>query len=313
MATSDDPRIKFGLSCPAGGGFYICQDSSTRFIGCCDVDPCTADLDGECPTAKLFDASFSAASGVKFAAQSCAEPWNSSIWYTCADARPPFLGCCMNNPCNNGCLPGHLVPAVLSEDMKNASQLMLPRTTTTSSSTGTGTGLPTGTESSGASSPTATDMGSEGGVGGEGSKKSHTGLIVGITMAGVVVLLAVVGVYLWIRRREQARQMNEMEQTVDDGPSGDTRASKGFFQGGLFRTSPTTESSPPAEKGAFPPADSNVTSHNPQGNTFSPSASENFHSPHLSQLSELEGSSGIIRALHPNLAEAYRGFDGREP
>ncbi|KAJ8112136.1 hypothetical protein ONZ43_g5461 [Nemania bipapillata] len=103
MAGSEDPRIKFGLSCPEGGNFFICEHTSTRFIGCCGVDPCTSQADGLCPSQNLYDASFSSATGVMFLPQSCADPYNSSIWYTCNNARPPFLGCCMNDPCNNGC------------------------------------------------------------------------------------------------------------------------------------------------------------------------------------------------------------------
>ncbi|KAI0868501.1 hypothetical protein GGS24DRAFT_494516 [Hypoxylon argillaceum] len=134
MADSDDPRVEFGLSCPVHGKFYICEDSPTRFVGCCDIDPCTAAANGECPSSALFPASFSSASGVIFVAQGCAAPFNSSIWYTCNNAIPPFLGCCKNNPCNNGCDAGNLVPATLSDNPKNASQFMLPSTTTTSSS-----------------------------------------------------------------------------------------------------------------------------------------------------------------------------------
>jgi hypothetical protein len=62
-------------------------------------------------------------------------------------------------------------------------------------------------------------------------KKSHTGLIVGVTMAGVVVLLVVVGVYLWIKQKGQDRQLSEREQEPDDGLEWGTRASKGLFQG----------------------------------------------------------------------------------
>ncbi|KAM7217261.1 hypothetical protein V8F06_007318 [Rhypophila decipiens] len=36
------PYQAFGLSCPYGGTFYICADSSTQFIGCCAVDACAS-------------------------------------------------------------------------------------------------------------------------------------------------------------------------------------------------------------------------------------------------------------------------------
>ncbi|KAI1749079.1 hypothetical protein F4782DRAFT_533871 [Xylaria castorea] len=251
MAASDDPRVTFGLSCPDGGDFHICQDSWTRFIGCCDVDPCTQELDGRCPTPNLFNASFSAASGVKFLPQSCTSPFDSSIWYTCTNARPPFLGCCTNNPCNNGCLAGHLVPAALSEDPANAGQFMLPKTTTGSSP-----------------SPTATSDEI-----GESSSK-RIGTIVGTSLAGVVILLLVIGAYLWLKRREEAREEHE-------------RQSGGSF---IITSATTNVTNPPVEKSEFLAANSDQPLGSRQINSISPSVSENLHSGHVSRLSELEGS-----------------------
>ncbi|KAI0450281.1 hypothetical protein F5B21DRAFT_508345 [Xylaria acuta] len=257
MAASDDPRVKFGLSCPVGGSFYICQDLSTRFIGCCDVDPCTPELDGRCPTPNLFDATFSAASGVQFLPQSCTDPFNSSIWYTCVNSRPPFLGCCTNNPCNNGCLAGHLVPATLSEDPANAGQFMSPKTATTTTGS--------------SPSPTATSD-----EAGESSSK-RIGIIVGTSLAGVVILLLVIGAYLWVKRREEAQGEH-------------ARQSGGFLRGSVLTVSPTTNlSTPPVEKNEFLAANSDQPLRSRQTNSIT-LASENFHSAHVSQLSELEGS-----------------------
>ncbi|KAI8633956.1 hypothetical protein F5Y19DRAFT_258891 [Xylariaceae sp. FL1651] len=301
MSSSDDPRIKFGLSCPNGGDFYICADAPTQFIGCCGVDPCATGRDGACPPAQLFDASFSAARGVTLvAAQSCAAPWNASVWYTCTNARPPFLGCCANNPCNNGCLAGHLIPAVLSGDPKNASEFLVPITTATTMSS-------SGTETKTASaSPTASGDGGDGGDGGR--PKSQTGLIVGITLAGVVVLLLVLGIYLWLKRREEARELREREQILSDNQvQGAARASQGFIEGARSKTSPTTGLSPPADKGGFPADNSQRASQDPRAYASGPRSPNYYHSPHLSQLSELDGSE-ITRASHPNSTTAYRGF-----
>ncbi|KAI0443762.1 hypothetical protein F4803DRAFT_514128 [Xylaria telfairii] len=254
MATSDDPRVKFGLSCPAGSDFYVCQDSPTQFIGCCGTNPCAPGLAGKCPTPNLFNASYSPASGIKFLPQSCAEPFNSSIWYTCDDARPPFLGCCTNNPCNNGCLPGHLVPATLSKDPANAAQFKFPNSTNSSPS------------------PTAT-----GGEVGDNSSK-RIGIIVGSSLAGVVILLSVIGAYLWLKRKEEAQEDL-------------ARQSGGFLQGSLFETAPTTNlSTPPVEKSEFVAANSDQPLRNRQVSSIGPSISRNLHSAHVSQLSELEGS-----------------------
>lgn len=201
MATSDDPHTKFGLTCPSNGTFYICQDTSTRFIGCCNVDPCTRELDGDCPKSKLYKASYSASSGVELLPQDCADHSNGGSWYTCDHAVPPFLGCCINNPCNNGCLEGNLVAAKLSDDPENASQLMVPETTvataTTSASSSSTSSSTTGSSTDN-SSPSSMD-----------DDSARAGLIAGISVAGVVILLLVIAAYLWFKRRERSRRKSE--------------------------------------------------------------------------------------------------------
>ncbi|KAI0540634.1 hypothetical protein GGR58DRAFT_121225 [Xylaria digitata] len=294
MNTSEDPRIKFGLTCPVNGTFYICQDSPTRFIGCCTVDPCTSEYEGECPSSKLFAASFSSTSGAHFLPQSCASPYNSSIWYTCDHTRPPFLGCCTNNPCSsNGCLTGHLFPARLSDDPGNASQFLLPENTTDPSVTGTSI-VPVGTDSP-SPSPDSTAGGSE-----------RAGLIAGIAVAGVVILLLVIAAYLWVKQRKDALEKHEQDEVFRDAPSANAVQSNDIYQGKEWSLAS------PTERSVFLAPNSNLSSPDPQGTMPSPSVSENFNSHHLSTLSELEGSSGMIRALQPNLGDAYRGFDGRE-
>ncbi|KAI1116576.1 hypothetical protein F5Y14DRAFT_407244, partial [Nemania sp. NC0429] len=217
MAALDDPRTKFGLSCPSGGDFYICADAPTRFIGCCGIDPCSDALGGDCPRDQLFDASFSASSGDDFLGQACGASAPGSVtpgghnrgggyglWYTCSKTRPPFLGCCSNDPCNlQGCLDGNLVPAVLSGDSRNASLFELPKTTSSTS-------------------PALSTATSNTGEGGD-SAKLEVGPIIGITLAGVVVLLLLVGSYLWVRRRE--RKYMTLERQREQGRG--YRSSKG--------------------------------------------------------------------------------------
>lgn len=254
MAASDDPRTKFGLSCPSGGDFQICVGSSTQFIGCCGVNACAGAFGGECPRSQLFDASFSASSGNDFLAQGCGADAPSSVsyggedrggrglWYTCSSNQPPFLGCCVNDPCNpKGCLDGNLVPAVLSGDSRNASQFELPMTTASTSSAlpSTSSALPSTSSallSTSSALPTAT---STPGVAASGAKedgdstKLQIGPIVGIALAGVAVLLLVVGAYLWIRRREQnyTTLAREREQGLEDGSSKGTGGAKVFNEG----------------------------------------------------------------------------------
>ncbi|KAI1133472.1 hypothetical protein F5Y10DRAFT_260353 [Nemania abortiva] len=301
MATSDDPRIKFGLSCPEGGDFHICQRSSTRFIGCCDVDPCTPEANGNCPLPNLFNASFSAVSGVVLLPQSCSAPFNSSFWFTCTDARPPFLGCCKNNPCNNGCKAGNLVPAMLSEDPNDANQFLLPITTTSSSSSSNSSPSPTATAVSGAR-------------GHQGSSNARVGIIVGTTLAGVLVLLLVITAYLWIKRKEKSRLDTKDERGLglDPGATAGTEQSERFFQGPMFTTPPITHlTTPPAGKSTFPAVHSNRSSHELEANSLSPLASEHFYNPRVSQLSELEGS-GIPKSPRPNLADECHSINELE-
>lgn len=228
MAASDDPRTKFGLSCPSGGDFQICVGSSTQFIGCCGVNACAGAFGGECPRSQLFDASFSASSGNDFLAQGCGADAPSSVsyggedrggrglWYTCSSNQPPFLGCCVNDPCSpKGCLDGNLVPAVLSGDSRNASQFELPKTTASTSYAlpSTSSALPTAASTPGVAASGAKEDGD--------STKLQIGPIVGIALAGVAVLLLVVAAYLWIRRREQnyTTLEREREQGLEDGSS----------------------------------------------------------------------------------------------
>ncbi|KAI0402227.1 hypothetical protein F4802DRAFT_381676 [Xylaria palmicola] len=277
MATSDDPRLKFGLTCPVNGTFYICQDASTRFVGCCSVDPCTPEQDGRCPAANLYNASFSASSGVAFLPQNCAAPYDSGSWYTCTFSVPPFLGCCTRNPCNDGCPADHLVPAALSEDPDNAAQFLLPNETA-STSTSPGPSSSTGATPS-PSSTTPADPGAG------ASSGMRIGIIVGTSLAGVLILLAVIAGYLWLKRREEARQAYA-------GDSDDFDMSRG----GTFTFTPSpipVIETPPAEKnGPYritnpdPPSPSN-----PRISALSPSLSEQLHSRHSSYISELEGSS----------------------
>ncbi|KAI1260957.1 hypothetical protein F5Y18DRAFT_218391 [Xylariaceae sp. FL1019] len=298
MGSQDDPRVKFGLSCPDGGDFYVCQDSRTKFIGCCGEDPCTAAQNGICPDNELYNATFSASTGVNFLEQSCGDSSGNALWYTCSDASPPFLGCCRNNPCNNGCEDGNLVAAVLSDDPENASQFLLPETTTTTAS-GSSTS-PTTTNTSSASPTNSDTTGSE-------SSKSSAGLIVGLSLAGVVILLIVLGLYLWSRRREANRSVRESQARLEEEQARRLNEHQGLFTEDVTRPSMNPNSSPPMDRDTFPANTSTRASQDPQP---SPGFSDSTN-PHLSQVSELEGSA-IMRALHPQSPEAYRGFNGRE-
>ncbi|KAI5923063.1 hypothetical protein F4810DRAFT_710823 [Camillea tinctor] len=301
MSAEDDPRVRYGLSCPEGGEIRICADSEVRFIGCCDEpaeDVCSGNA--TCSGTHLFPASFSAAKYSDFLPQNCVAPYNESYWYTCMNARPPFIGCCRNNPCNGGCADVNLIPARLSDIEENAAQFLAPAASSTSPSvteTATMTAEP---------SPTETPSGSQ-----------NIGVIVGPSMAGVVILLVVVGFYLWWRRREERRRTRGHDSPPDsDGEADEQQQQQHHPQPEMMTRPPSTftkdmlsPASTPSTAAAFPspyqdtfpgksqrsPALSS-SSRTPGGFSSwgTPPPSDGVHdirSGHASQLSELSGDS----------------------
>lgn len=102
------------LSCPYGGGFFVCEHNTTEFIGCCTSDP-RHDGKGVCPEPDLRSASFSPSSFAEIMPQDCND--DNSSWYTCNFTSPPFLGYCKTNPCAAPCSSADLTPAKLSGDV----------------------------------------------------------------------------------------------------------------------------------------------------------------------------------------------------
>ncbi|KAI1865765.1 hypothetical protein JX265_008088 [Neoarthrinium moseri] len=143
----NDPISEFGLSCPNGGTFYICEASARRFIGCCDEDPCSGGL-GLCNSGSLHAASFDADSYNSIPPESC---FSSGLWYTCANASPPFLGCCLSNPCNGGCPESDLTAARLADDSSKAAPFLTSSSRTSSTKSTKGTTATTSKDSTTAS------------------------------------------------------------------------------------------------------------------------------------------------------------------
>ncbi|CAJ2502725.1 Uu.00g101190.m01.CDS01 [Anthostomella pinea] len=178
-----DPEHEFGLSCPFGGVLHLFFQYDYSFIGCCGVDPCTGALSGQCPDDELHPLSFVASKGGDLVQQSCQEPYDENSWLL--QKQSVQRGMCTGKP-------------DLGESQRqsrNASQFVtgwpypspIPGTSTTQTQTKTPTSSPTETAEA------------------DGGSTSRTGLIVGITMAGVIILLAVLGAYLWWKRKENAR------------------------------------------------------------------------------------------------------------
>jgi hypothetical protein len=103
------------FNCPLGGSFYVCTNSPIEFVGCCTIDPCTTPAGGKCPTANLRAASFNGSTSASLPPQDCDDDRGTSLWSTCANNSPSFVGCCASNPCGQGlCAQADLVPAKLS-------------------------------------------------------------------------------------------------------------------------------------------------------------------------------------------------------
>lgn len=166
---SDTPFEHFGLSCPDGGRFYVCEGSKVEFVGCCTSDPCK-DKKGECPQENLRTSSFNTDSYEDLAPQSCDDDREQKIWFTCKYNSPPFMGCCNENACAElGCNRTDLVPAKLSDDPSLRARFLDPS----------------------GESPTSTpDSDSD-----DGGLSS--GAIAGIAIGAVVGALIILGLIFW--------------------------------------------------------------------------------------------------------------------
>lgn len=170
---SANPYKAFGLSCPSGGDFHICENTKREFIGCCTVDPCS-DGSGLCQKENLRAASFSESSYLNIPPQSCDSTGGDDHFYTCTANDPPFIGCCTINPCvNMTCPSANLRAAVLSSDHDDRASFLAP-----SSSSGSA-------KSSAAAHP--------------GSNGLSSGAIAGIAVSIVALLILVAGFVLWRR------------------------------------------------------------------------------------------------------------------
>lgn len=184
-----------GISCPNGGSFYVCQGNSTQFLGCCTEDPC-ADGAGSCPDSALRNTSYSSSLYDSIPPQTCVD---TGLWYTCAETNPPFMGCCLTNPCLLGsCSGGNLTAARLSDNTTDASPFETAATTTTASA------------SPSSSADSQMHMSS-----------LSTGAIVGIAIGSAVVAL-VVGIVLFCcyKRFERRKNQQQLAGQGQLGPNG---------------------------------------------------------------------------------------------
>ncbi|KAI1166786.1 hypothetical protein F5B18DRAFT_560383 [Nemania serpens] len=201
---SYDPISYLGLSCPSGGDIYICQDSEVRFLGCCEVNPCSGSKN-ECPSSAVRPTSFDPKKYAQISAQACVSSTKSASWYTCASG-PTFMGCCASSPCDNEsvCPEDDLVGAALAADPSKASVFLTTAVATTSvTSTTSASTLSTYTTTSTPSIPATPTPNSDTDSTNPGASHAPIGGIVGGVLGGLVVLALIAFVFFRYRRRRR--------------------------------------------------------------------------------------------------------------
>ncbi|KAF1811634.1 hypothetical protein P152DRAFT_375968, partial [Eremomyces bilateralis CBS 781.70] len=107
------------FSCPVqGSSWHVCYEKdSSHFVGCCRTDPCAKG----CPDGALEPASFPAEEHDKLGDQFC----QVGQWYTCTGTHPPFVGCCVSDPCKaKGCPKKDLRAGQLSQNAAQAAAFL---------------------------------------------------------------------------------------------------------------------------------------------------------------------------------------------
>ncbi|KAI1266194.1 hypothetical protein F5Y18DRAFT_435134 [Xylariaceae sp. FL1019] len=210
-----DPRL--GLSCPQGGEFYVCKDAKTKFVGCCDTDPCESGT-GICDPTHIKPAAFDAEAASLILPQSCdgqSHNFKTGLWYSCSATNPTFLGCCSLNPCHeNGCGTNDLVAAALSGNATHAAPFLgpVPDSITTEGPSATPTtsieqtsSTSTATQETG--TPTAT-QGTDDDSGTRGN--SRRDILVAVPTTAVILLA--IALFLYIRILRQRKKSKDQER-----------------------------------------------------------------------------------------------------
>ncbi|KAI2642173.1 hypothetical protein GGS21DRAFT_501404 [Xylaria nigripes] len=188
------PDSRLGLSCPMGGRFYLCLNSSVRFLGCCVYDPCE-DGSGHCQTNSLRPTGYDIDNGDLIKPQQCEVDSDSANrqmqWYRCEKSNPPYFNCCSRNTCymGQGCPNEYLTAVVLSDDPVAAAPFLGQEIPVD----GNGTFCGNGTTGHGTSRHT--------------DSKDYNEWVryieIGVPVAAVIVLLILFAVYYCLQRKRK--------------------------------------------------------------------------------------------------------------
>ncbi|KAK6342653.1 hypothetical protein TWF718_008047 [Orbilia javanica] len=163
-------------ACPSGGQWYACDaKTSSGFVGCCTVNPCTS---VGCNAGNLRNATLGNIPQGSVPDQACPL---GGLFYTCISppAGANFWGCCRSVPCGSGCPAEDLTPAELSQAANN----------------------PFAPSSSGSGSNN-----NDGDAGSDNDSTSNIPAIVGGVVGGVLGLALIAILFWWIRRKKNAEK-----------------------------------------------------------------------------------------------------------
>ncbi|KAK5991407.1 hypothetical protein PT974_09688 [Cladobotryum mycophilum] len=189
-----------GITCSASSKFYVCDDKPSRFIGCCTSDPC-ATANGVCPDTDLESTSFDSDKWADIPPQACAASSDpQTLWYTCRDADPTYMGCCAVNACTTEGCPAEKVRAARLSDRADDAAIFLPDAIAAITATST--------TSVTASTATATQtLGVNGNPPDEGMSKGAT---IGISVTAAIIGLAIIGaLFYWVFKRLRLAGSND--------------------------------------------------------------------------------------------------------
>ena len=188
-------------TCPLNGTFYACEFGE-RFLGCC-ANGSPAVTSG-CPQEDLLPASFKK----EYYAYTTSAACTQGSWWSCADTSPPFLGCCLSNPCLNGCPATDLRAAIFSPNqtdnpLYSANLDVFIAASSTASSSTSKAASSTSFYANGAVYSTVT--------GPSPTHKNPTKEIVGAVTGGIVAVgFIFIGVLLLYRRLRSQRKIGSL-------------------------------------------------------------------------------------------------------
>ena len=182
-------------SCPLNVTFYAC-DFGDRFLGCCENGSPANICTNGCPQEDLLPATFEEKYYDYVTRAACTR----GDWWSCANVSPPFLGCCLSNPCLGGCPPSDLTAAIFSQNQTDnplysaISDAPAAASSTTSSSTSTAASS-TSVRTTGAARSATTRPSST-------HKKSTEGIVGGVVGSILALGAIFIGVLMLLRRKK---------------------------------------------------------------------------------------------------------------